>query len=352
MATNFMSGKAGEIARRVVALVLALALGVCIIPSAVGLKAEAANVFPSLSDTSYAEYVAPGTIPCWANPACTVRGNARRSNYNACATKGDKCYITYVSSSYSIWIYPAGSTMTKAYVRTADLFKTNSTPEYVISRAKVSVNNPAKSNGSYGEVWVNDRVYRFGADGNYYVVCYDSRSGNRAFKIGLVTKSDWDKIVGKTTNGIYAPLKGGLTRSSSCKTNGQYCDYRAAKGTPIYAPADGTVQFRQTYAVNYGKLSSYGNNVVFTSDSGGLTVTMAHLSSFNGVGLKYTSSLSYPCGASKYSSKTITLATRHVRQGELIGYTGDSGNASGPHLHIEAKQNGNAVNPVTFFKNW
>lgn len=155
------------------------------------------------------------------------------------------------------------------------------------------------------------------------------------------------------SGGMVFPLKGNITVTpSSAKTKGFYCDYRASEGTPVYAPADGTVNFRQSYAVNYGKLASYGNNFVFTSSDGQYKVICAHLSSFNNVGLRYNQSLSYPCGSKKYKCSTISLGTRNVRKGDLIGYTGMTGNASGPHLHIEVTKNGNPVDPKAVFSAW
>lgn len=151
---------------------------------------------------------------------------------------------------------------------------------------------------------------------------------------------------------LYFPLKGSITRSSTCKTNGQYCDYKAASGTPVYAPADGKVVFKQTIATSYNKLASYGNSIDFTSSNGKYTVKCAHLKSFNGVTLKYKSSLSYPCSSSSYACKTITLATKTVKKGDLLGYTGATGNASGPHIHIEVKENGTAKDPASIFRTW
>ncbi len=156
-----------------------------------------------------------------------------------------------------------------------------------------------------------------------------------------------------TPNGLLFPLKGNITvTTSSAKTNGHYCDYVASEGTPIYAPFDGTVTFRQSYAVNYGKLASYGNNFVFTSSDGQYKIVCAHLSSFNGVYCQYKESLSYPCGSKKYTCKTIILGQKNVHKGELIGYTGMTGNASGPHIHIEVYKNGTAVNPKNIFTAW
>ncbi len=153
------------------------------------------------------------------------------------------------------------------------------------------------------------------------------------------------------------PLKGGVTRSSSAKTSGFYCDYRASKGTPIYAPANGTVTLYQSYAVNHRKLASYGNNLVFTSSDGVYTMKMAHLSGFGSslpYHLKYTSSLPYPCSVSKYSCETVPVSSAQlpVSQGQVLGYVGDTGNASGPHLHLEVQKNGVPVDPASVLTVW
>ena len=73
--------------------------------------------------------------------------------------------------------------------------------------------------------------------------------------------------------------------------------------------------------------------------------------------MTYNSSMSYPCSwgnadrpeLGKYKCKTITLATINVKQGDLIGYTGASGNAHGAHVHIEVYKNGVPVDPKSVF---
>ena len=158
--------------------------------------------------------------------------------------------------------------------------------------------------------------------------------------------------VKKADNKLYFPLKGKIVRSSNCKTNKQYCDYKAAQGTPVYAPADGKVVFRQTYSTKYKKLVSYGNSIYFTSSDGKYTVLCAHLKKFNGVPLTYTKSMSYPCPYNKKNCKTINLKTKKVKKGELLGYVGHTGNASGAHLHIEVKKEGVAKSPANVFTTW
>ena len=80
-------------------------------------------------------------------------------------------------------------------------------------------------------------------------------------------------------------------------------DYAAPRGTPVRATSDGTV----TWAAKNG---SFGNLVV-VKHRGGFETKYAHLNGFsNGIkkGVK-------------------------VRQGDVIGYVGSTGSATGPHLH-------------------
>ncbi|MDD9894425.1 MAG: peptidoglycan DD-metalloendopeptidase family protein [Gammaproteobacteria bacterium] len=94
-------------------------------------------------------------------------------------------------------------------------------------------------------------------------------------------------------------------------------DYAAPTGTPIRATSDGRV----TRASRYG---SFGNLVII-QHAGGFETKYAHLSRFaNGIG-----------------------RGDRVRQGEVIGYVGSTGGATGPHLHYEFLVNGVHQNPRT-----
>jgi murein DD-endopeptidase MepM/ murein hydrolase activator NlpD len=94
-------------------------------------------------------------------------------------------------------------------------------------------------------------------------------------------------------------------------------DYVAPQGTPVRATADGRVRFM-------GTKGGYGNTVVLDY-SGNYSTLYAHLSRF-----------------------VPKLRTgQGVRQGQVIGYVGSTGLATGPHLHYEFLVNGVHHDPLT-----
>ena len=94
-------------------------------------------------------------------------------------------------------------------------------------------------------------------------------------------------------------------------------DYAASKGAPIKSTGDGKVIFA-------GRKGGYGN-----------TIIIKH-------GVKYTTLYAH---LSRYA-KNIRTGKR-LRQGQVIGYIGSSGLATGPHLHYEFRLNGVHRNPLT-----
>jgi septal ring factor EnvC (AmiA/AmiB activator) len=120
------------------------------------------------------------------------------------------------------------------------------------------------------------------------------------------------------------PVRGGVnsefgTRHSPWTQEREFhsgMDIRAGHGTPIYAPAAGTV-------VHSGPAQDYGTTIVL--DHGQEIRTLyGHLSKL-----------------------TVQPGQRVVR-GTLIGYTGNTGRSSGPHLHYEIIVKGQAVNPRAY----
>jgi murein DD-endopeptidase MepM/ murein hydrolase activator NlpD len=97
-------------------------------------------------------------------------------------------------------------------------------------------------------------------------------------------------------------------------------DFAAPIGTPIYATADGKVE---EVSIKY---SGYGKTIVI--DHGfGYKTRYAHMHDF------------------------AIRQGQTVKRGELIGYVGNTGVSTAPHLHYEVLLNGILINPVHYFFN-
>ena len=328
--------------------------------STFAVAASATTNYPSFSTSSYCEFTANKTIYAYKNSSLTQRGTYSPSkSYNAYISSGDVCRIYKITSTYIQLAYPTSSGYKSAYVKRNDVLSSSVAVDYVASSAsKVTTYKYANTNASYGYISAGDRVYKVGTGGSYTHVMYPAKSGSRAYKLAYITTTSYNSsVVKKNTPSatLIFPLKGSITRSSTLKTNGYYCDYKAPTGTPIYAPADGTAYFYQKYSYVDGtkKLVSYGNHIVFKSSNGVYEVRMCHLSSFNGVGLVIPSHQTARRSASAVAKyDPIHLATKNVSKGTLLGYSGATGNASGSHLHLEVYKNGVAQNPVNVFSTW
>lgn len=345
--------------KRIVSFILAMILVLGMIPF-VSITASAATNWPSLSTSAYCEFTATNTIYAYRNSACTLRGTITPyKSYNAYIAKGDICRILQITSSWIKVAYPTSSGYRTAYINRSDIFGISAPSEKIYCNGKVTVYKNT-SGTTYGSTAKGDDVYACGTSGNYTRVIYTAKSGSRAYKMGFVKTTDYNNIIkslalnsssNSSNTSLRFPLKGSIKRSSSATTNGIYCDYKTGGSVGVYAPANGTVVFRQAYRNrNGGKmLSSYGNYIEFTSSDGVYKVKMCHLNSFSGIDMNVKKSLSYPCSG---SDGKVTLGSRTVKQGELLGYSGMTGNASGHHLHLEVYKNGKAVNPLDVFKAW
>jgi hypothetical protein len=99
-------------------------------------------------------------------------------------------------------------------------------------------------------------------------------------------------------------------------------DVFAARGTPVRAPTDGTVRFTQ---------DAVGGKSAYVRMADGTFFYMTHLDGFN----------------------RAVRSGSAVRQGDVIGYVGSSGNAGVPHLHIQVHpRGGNPVNPRPYLDQW
>ncbi|KKC36540.1 hypothetical protein WH87_14240 [Devosia epidermidihirudinis] len=152
------------------------------------------------------------------------------------------------------------------------------------------------------------RLYRFGTDD------------------GVVDFFDPDGETGKRFL-TRRPLEGGGTLRSRFgyrihpifKTRKLHTgvDLAARSGTPIYASGDGVIELA-------GWQSGYGNKVEIKHVNGYETA-YGHMSRF---------------------ADGMKPGVR-VRQGQVIGYVGSTGQSTGPHLHFEILINGNLVDPLS-----
>lgn len=153
---------------------------------------------------------------------------------------------------------------------------------------------------------VTYRAYKFEYDGKAHYYGEDGKSLRNAF---LKAPLSFRRISSRFSNGRYHPVL-------KIYRPHHGLDYAAPAGTPVSAVSDGTVNF-SGYKGQYGKL-------VIIRHANGWTTYYGHLSRINrGIkkGLK-------------------------VEQGQVIGYVGATGLATGPHLHYEIRIRNKAVNPL------
>lgn len=95
-------------------------------------------------------------------------------------------------------------------------------------------------------------------------------------------------------------------------------DFKADRGTPVYATADGVVEF-----AGFHKSSGFGKLIILQHNFGFKTY-YAHLDA-------------------------VKIKTRDfIRKGQLIGLSGNTGLSTGPHLHYEIRHLFTSINPEPF----
>lgn len=97
-------------------------------------------------------------------------------------------------------------------------------------------------------------------------------------------------------------------------------DLAASEGTEVYAIKDGKV------AVCIQNDNIFGNYIIISHDDGRMTSVYAHL------------------------QKALVKNSDNIKKGDVIGYVGSTGQVTGPHLHFEIRQDGQAKNPRSILK--
>lgn len=97
-------------------------------------------------------------------------------------------------------------------------------------------------------------------------------------------------------------------------------DFSAPKGVEVYATGDGKIEKVRRSRRGYG-------NQVMINHGYGYKTFYAHL------------------------DKYIVKRGQYIKRGDLIGYVGNSGTSTAPHLHYEVIKDGRKVNPVNYYFN-
>jgi len=139
---------------------------------------------------------------------------------------------------------------------------------------------------------------------------YFSEDGKSMRKAFLRSPVKFARISSRFSNKRWHPV---LSKWRSHKG----VDYAAARGTPIRAAGDGKVSF-------VGNKGGFGR-AIFIRHGGRYTTVYGHLKGY---------------------ARGIRSG-KQIKQGQIIGYVGSSGLATGPHLHYEFRVNGVHRNPLT-----
>ncbi|HEY9280849.1 MAG TPA: M23 family metallopeptidase [Eoetvoesiella sp.] len=153
---------------------------------------------------------------------------------------------------------------------------------------------------SYEAVWFKPKQ----SSGSYYD--FDGRSLKGAFLRNSLKFSRISSTFGMRKHPVHGVWRGH-----------KGVDYAAQSGTPIHATADGVVDF-------IGKQNGYGNVII--------------LKHHNQYSTLYAHQRAFAKGLKKGD---------HVDQGQLIGYVGATGWATGPHLHYEFRVANRPIDPLS-----
>lgn len=163
----------------------------------------------------------------------------------------------------------------------------------------------AASFGNRGEIFT--AIRHTSSDGHSEYYSADGHSLRKAF---LRTPVDFSRISSGFSLGRLHPILNKIRAHKGV-------DYAAPTGTPIKSTADGIIAFR-------GVKGGYGN-VIIVQHRAAYRTLYGHMSAF---------------------ANNLQTGSR-VRQGQIIGYVGKSGLASGPHLHYEFLVNNVHRDPLT-----
>lgn len=166
-----------------------------------------------------------------------------------------------------------------------------------------------------GEVYAA-QIHHMGSDYNAYYFAQDSVSeyfdeeGKSLRKTFLKAPLKFKRVSSRFSNSRMHPVL-------KIRRPHHGVDYAAASGTPVHTIGDGVV-VKKAYQKNGG------GNYLTIKHNGTYSTTYMHLKGY---------------------AKGISVGKK-LKQGDLIGYVGQTGLASGPHLDFRVYKNGQAIDPL------
>ena len=161
----------------------------------------------------------------------------------------------------------------------------------------------------------------------FYALKNTAMSGAASVGIGMdltnATTRDWVRMASAP---ILWPVDGRITsgfgeRMDPFDREGAFhrgVDISSSIGTPVIAPADGVVRFADL-------MNGYGRAIVVDHGQG-ITTLYGHLSGFG------------------------VASGQTIHRGDTLGYVGQSGRSTGPHLHYEVRIFNTPVNPFKYLR--
>ena len=242
------------------------------------------------------------TVTKSSKPVHTVRkivaGTIKNSLWDAMINSGANPILTMELSEIYAW--------------TIDFFEISKGDQFKVVYDENYVDSTSVGIGTiYASVFRHRHhsyyAFRFKQDSTY---SYYDREGQSLKKAFLKAPLKYTRISSRFTNDRYHPI---------LKIHRPHhgVDYAAPSGTPIHAIGDGVITRK-----GYQRLG--GGNYLYIRHNSIYTTSYMHMRSF---------------------ARGMAPGT-FVKQGQIIGYVGQTGLATGPHLDFRVYKNGKAINPL------
>lgn len=315
------------------------------IEAGLSIAAEAAIAFPSLSESTYCETVAPKKINVYKDKSLKTRGTCSPSKaYNSYIDKGDVLYLYEITSSYIKASFPTSNGRRTGFIARGDLGI--SSPSHVSKATGKATTYASPGGKSYGYFENGDQVYAVGTSGSHTAIIYSAKSGKRSYKLGWAKSDDYNryckgaKYSGNLSDSLYknssAYISCGFDGYRNTSGRHEGIDFKYKLDAPIYSLTDGKVLRVVSGSTGRSGLST----IAIYYAAADKTVIYLH-------------------------AKPCVSAGQNVSKGDKIGYESWRGisSKSSSHTHVEvrngkkeyaAKSVGDSTldnnNPASFWK--